>query len=251
MRPPRPRALLGFRAAAALDTDEPPDGTQLDPSSFIAHAPQKLFPHSHPRVVPQHAVLGVSLGGHCAWHCLLHEPAIKTGVVVGTADYVRLMHGRARNSHRPSFHVSNPPGSRFLGSADFPRCLVDFVRRYDLVGLLLGHVRERLQQTSFLAPHLAERSAYVERMQRHLGGKRILNLAGGADTLVPYAARRPFVDSLKAAFGRGGWFSHGGLTYPKGPARRGLIALPPRPKRVALAGDRGLIALRTRRGSSH
>ena len=46
-------------------------------------------------------------------------------------------------------------------------------------------------------------------MKRTLQGKRILNLAGGADKLVPYKQSEPFLRWLKQAIGPNGWFQNG------------------------------------------
>ena len=156
-------------------------------------------------------MLGVSLGGHCAWHCLLHEPKIQTGVVViGTADYARLMHSRARDQNRASYHGTTPKGSSFLGSADFPQKLIRFVESYDPVGFLLGNVKERIKEATFKPPTPLEMMTHVRpRMAKHLRGKHILNIAGGADTLVPYSASAPFLRWLKSA--NMGWFRGHGL----------------------------------------
>lgn len=48
-------------------------------------------------------------------------------------------------------------------------------------------------------------------MQRSLKGKRILNMAGGNDKLVPYKCSEPFLSWLKNAVGPGGFFADGGV----------------------------------------
>lgn len=42
------------------------------------------------KVIDQHLVLGVSMGGHCAWQLLFEDPRVVAGVVViGCPDYMR------------------------------------------------------------------------------------------------------------------------------------------------------------------
>ena len=156
-------------------------------------------------------VLGVSLGGHAAWHCIFHDPRITTAVVIiGCPDYIRLMTNRARLSKLKTWTESSPPGATFLGSADFPPGLVEAVETYDPAGLCLRTGSSpRSPYEDDLSP--AELHRLVPLLQRCLGGKRILNLAGGADKLVPYKHAEPFLKWLKRAIGPQGWFSDGGV----------------------------------------
>ena len=170
------------------------------------------FPVSD-RAITSHMVLGISLGGHAVWHCLLQEPRITSGVVIiGCPDYVRVMCDRARLSKLKSWTDSSPPGSQFLGSKDFPRGLVEAVEKYDPAGLLLGKVTARTEETYSREPSEEEKERLIPLMKSTLQGKRILNLAGGADKLVPYKAGEPFLQWLKRAISKDGWFRDGEIT---------------------------------------
>ena len=156
-------------------------------------------------------VLGISLGGHSAWHCIFHDPRITTAIVIiGCPDYIRLMSNRARLSKLKTWTESSPPGSKFLGSADFPDGLVQAVEMYDPAGLCLGtesHTKASFEQD----PSPDERDRLVPLLRRSLRGKRILNLAGGADKLVPYKHSEPFLKWLKRAVGPQGWSKDEGV----------------------------------------
>jgi len=156
-------------------------------------------------------VLGISLGGHSAWHCVFHDDRITTAIVIiGCPDYVRLMSNRARLSKLKTWTDTSPPGSKFLGSADFPDSLVQAVEMYDPTGLCLGtepHTKASYDQD----PSPDERGRLIPLLKRSLGGKRILNLAGGADKLVPYKHSEPFMKWLKRAVSPHGWFKDGGV----------------------------------------
>jgi predicted esterase len=69
--------------------------------------------------------------------------------------------------------------------------LIDAVARYDPAGLLL------LSKEDDSSPSLAATQRLKQLLQTHLGSKRILNLSGGADKLVPYAAGEPFLNAFK------------------------------------------------------
>ena len=169
------------------------------------------FPVSD-HTITSHMALGISLGGHAVWHCLLQEPRIISGVVViGCPDYVRVMSDRARLSKLETWTDSSPPGSKFLGSKDFPRGLVEAVEKFDPAGLLLGKVSARTEETYIQEPTDEELKRLIPLMKSTLQGKRILNLAGGADKLVPYKAAEPFLQWLKRAISKDGWFSDGGI----------------------------------------
>lgn len=157
--------------------------------SYIFHTP------ASPRIT-SHFALGISLGGHAAWHCLLSEPRITAGVVgIGCPDYTRLMTDRARLSKRETYTSTSPPGSAFLGSTDFPPALLDAVAQYDPAGLLTPGVFHPTGADTPLSPAALERFKTLAREK--LGGKYILNLSGAEDKLVPYAAGKPFLDVLK------------------------------------------------------
>lgn len=66
-------------------------GTAIDTSHLITYVSSYIFPHSNHSIV-NNFVLGVSLGGHAAWHCLMQDPRVTTAIVIiGCPDYIRLM----------------------------------------------------------------------------------------------------------------------------------------------------------------
>jgi len=122
------------------------------------------------------------------------------------------MSDRARLSKLDSWTRGEPQGVEFLGSEDFPGGLVEAVGRVDPAGLLLGEVMAR--RDDFCEQELAEkeRIRLVPLMKRSLQGKRILNLAGGSDKLVPYKCSEPFLKWLKNGTAPNGFFADGGVT---------------------------------------
>jgi pimeloyl-ACP methyl ester carboxylesterase len=190
------------------------NGTASDVSNFIVHIEAYID-----RKIDKHLVAGLSLGGHAAWHVLLHEPRVSDGVVfIGCADYIRLMSARAKHAELPSWTSGEPAGSMFLGSKDFPPSMVKAVSDLDPAALLMGCM---FPQDSFLAGRTAqdwthelseeEKKTLVPLMRKTLGGKRILNLSGGEDLFVPHEASVPFLSWLEAAIRPGGWFENGGV----------------------------------------
>jgi pimeloyl-ACP methyl ester carboxylesterase len=168
-------------------------GTAADTSHLINHIESYIFNTAKSPTITQHLALGISLGGHATWHCLLSDPRITAGVVgIGCPDYTRLMTDRARLSKRESYTQSKPPGAEFLGSSDFPQALQDAIAQYDPAGLLLPR---------YFNPTGADGDVDLERFKKlvreRLQGKRILNLSGGADKLVPHAAGEPFLKVFK------------------------------------------------------
>ncbi|MCJ1326387.1 hypothetical protein MMC10_003051 [Thelotrema lepadinum] len=156
-------------------------------------------------------VLGVSLGGHACWHCVLHDRRISTGVVViGCPDYLQLMKDRARLTKLRSWTETPSPGSAFVGSRDFPPDLVAAVEAYDPAGLFLGLIAQRSSESYTREPSDEEKKTLIPLMRQTLQGKRILNLSGKEDKLVPYAQSQPFLDWLKNATCDGplGWFGN-------------------------------------------
>ena len=183
----------------------------MDTSLLLNYLSSYIFPTSAHRIVTN-LVLGVSLGGHAAWQCLLHDSRITSAIVViGCPDYVRLMTDRARLSRLETWNDSKPPGADFIGSRDFPPGLVEAIEQYDPAGLLLGRVASRRDDISERSPTEEEKSLIMPIMKHSLQGKRILNLAGGADKLVPYKCSEPFMRWLKNATKPHGWFSDGGV----------------------------------------
>ena len=133
-------------------------------------------------------VLGISLGGHAAWHCILHEPRFKAAIIViGCPDYVRLMRHRAAKSKLPTWTGSSPPGETFIGSRDFPTSLLEVVGQSDPAAMLMSQVNAETDSNSGQQHHMT---------QQKLSGKRVLNLSGGVDKLVPYSCTEPFVNFL-------------------------------------------------------
>lgn len=167
-------------------------GTATDTSLLITHLPSYILSSSSSPPITQHFVLGVSLGGHAAWHCILQDPRITAAVVgIGCPDYTRVMTDRAAKSKLKTWTSSDPPGSTFLGSEDFPKALLEAIAKYDPAGFLVPG----LDPGTNLSPEQALQ--FKQRLQQHLNGKRILNLSGADDKLVPYAAGEPFLTLLK------------------------------------------------------
>ncbi|KAL9137498.1 MAG: hypothetical protein Q9175_001298 [Cornicularia normoerica] len=188
-------------------------GTATDTSHLMDYIASYIFPASE-HLIGSHLVLGVSLGAHAGWHCIIHDPRITTAVVIiGCPDYVRLMSDRARLSKLATWTNSKPPGSSFLGSTDFPKGLMEAVARYDPAGLLLGEVASRPDDVYDRDPTTSEQKRLLPLMKKSLQGKRILNMAGGADKLVPYDCGEPFLRWLKNATAPNGWFNEGGVVF--------------------------------------
>ncbi|KAH0835343.1 hypothetical protein AYO21_01562 [Fonsecaea monophora] len=191
-------------------------GTAVDTSLLLDYLPGYIFGGaSDPRRIVQNLVLGVSLGGHAAWHVLMHDPRVSAAVItIGCPDYTRVMTDRARLSRRKSYTSTDPPGRDFLGSTDFPPSLVEAVKKSDPAGLLWslpGLNWRRDQEKLHTEVTEEERAILLPVMTRCFGNKRLLNLSGGADKLVPYAHSKPFIDWLKAVSGKGGWFEGSGF----------------------------------------
>ncbi|PNS19163.1 hypothetical protein CAC42_1899 [Sphaceloma murrayae] len=186
-------------------------GTAADTSLLLSYLPAYLFPRNE-HTITQNLVLGVSLGGHAAWHCLLHEPRITAAVsVIGSPDYQRLMTDRAAKTKLHSFLASTPPGRDFLGSEDFPRALVEQVEKYDPAGLLLGELDAVTGNDWEHEPSDAEKIRLRPILRDRLAGKKILCLSGGKDKLVPYKCGEPFLRWLKSASADDGWWKEGRL----------------------------------------
>ena len=156
----------------------------------------------------------MSLGGHAAWHCVIHDPRISAAViVVGCPDYLALMSERARLSKLQSWTQSEPPGEHFLGSKDFPLSLIKAVEASDPAGFFLGTLQARNSLIHDETPSKEELKRLIPLMQNTLRGKRILNMAGSADKLVPYRCSEPFCRWLKRATARNGWFSNSSVVF--------------------------------------
>ncbi|RMZ67552.1 alpha beta hydrolase fold-containing [Pyrenophora seminiperda CCB06] len=171
-------------------------GTANDTSQLISHLESYIFTAREAPKITLHFALGVSLGGHATWHCLLGDPRITAGVVgIGCPDYTRLMTDRARLSKRKTYTDTTPPGTAFLGSPDFPHALQDAIARYDPAGLLLPGTFNPIGDDT--PPDQAKLDRMKQLLRERLQGKRILNLSGAADKLVPYAAGEPFLRVFK------------------------------------------------------
>ncbi|KAL4783946.1 hypothetical protein BJX76DRAFT_357509 [Aspergillus varians] len=192
-------------------------GTARDTSLLIDYLPAFVFPKSDRRI-SENLVLGVSLGGHAAWSCILHEPRITTGVVIiGCPDYANVMADRARLSKRPSWTNTTPPGAQFLGSEDFPFSLLETVRKWDPAGLFTSYLdlspeAEPIRSAPIPEPTETEKAALRPLLTRCIAGKKILNLSGGKDKLVPYSKGETFLSWFKQAVGPAGWFADGAVT---------------------------------------
>lgn len=69
-----------------------------------------------------------------------------------------------------------------------------------------------LRNATLPQPTEKEKDALRPLLAQCLAGKRILNISGGEDKLVPYHAGRPFLTWLKEAIAPGGWFGDGAVT---------------------------------------
>jgi pimeloyl-ACP methyl ester carboxylesterase len=174
-------------------------GTAADTSQLISHLESYIFTSASGPHITQHFVLGISLGGHAAWHCILNDPRITAAVVgIGCPDYTRLMTDRARLSRRNAYAESNPPGSAFLGSEDFPQALISAISKADPAGLLLPDSFDPAHPTTLSpAPSKEKLDRARSEIRQRLQGKRILNLSGKIDKLVPYSAGEPFLKVFK------------------------------------------------------
>lgn len=95
-------------------------------------------------------------------------------------------------------------GPSFLGSPDFPPALIAAINESDPAGVFLpAHLKAPAKPSS----SDIEKSAHETNIRAWtLQGKKILNLSGGADKLVPYSCSKVFLDFLKSASGpRGVW----------------------------------------------
>ncbi|KAI5257984.1 hypothetical protein E4T42_00776 [Aureobasidium subglaciale] len=177
------------------------DGTAQDTSMLIDFLSSYVFPDSS-RSITKHLVLGISLGGHSTWQCILHDPRITTAVVViGCPDYKFLMTDRAKKSKLSTWTSSE--GKAFLGSTDYPQGLCDATDRWDPKSFLVG---DKLQPTD------DQKKTLRPLIKEKLGGKHILCLSGGKDKLVPYTCSAPFLDWMKSGLDKkDGWFSDQGI----------------------------------------
>jgi len=177
------------------------NGTAQDTSMLIDYLSSYTFPDSS-RTITKHLVLGISLGGHSVWHCILHDPRITTGVVViGCPDYKFLMTDRARKSKLSTWTASE--GKDFLGSTDYPEGLCRATDKWDPKSFLVG---DKLNPTE------EQKKALRPLIKEKLGGKQIMCLSGGKDKLVPYTCSAPFLEWMKSGLDKkDGWFNEHGI----------------------------------------
>ncbi|KAK5049344.1 hypothetical protein LTR84_004273 [Exophiala bonariae] len=205
-------AWRGGNENHALDMYSSYAGTAQDTSLLLDYLPGYIFPDST-RTIDHNVVLGISLGGHAAWHVIAHDPRFSAAIpVIGCPDYARLMADRARLSKRK--HWLESQGRKFLGSPDFPPSLIQSLRRTDPAAFISSHLRDTPTEQAFLSTSSLtadDRAALAPVMARCFGNKRILVLSGGDDKLVSYAHSKPFLDWLKRSSAEGGWFNGGDL----------------------------------------
>lgn len=120
------------------------------------------------------------------------------------------MSDRARLSKIDSWTSSSPPGLHFLGSKDFPTGLVEAVQKYDPAALFMAQFQTRTDDNYNRVPSDREKEKLTSTLRRPLQGKRILNLAGGVDKLVPHRFAKPFLSWLIDAASPHGIFGNGG-----------------------------------------
>lgn len=144
--------------------------------------------------------------------CVLHDSRITAAIVViGCPDYFNLMLDRARLSNIRIRTHSSHSGEGILNSEDFPPGLVEAVEKYDPAALLVGPLWTRNDTDYYEKPSTLELETLMPKMKSLLQGKRILNLSGEADKVVPYRCTHPFMCWLREATSPDGWFSDGGL----------------------------------------
>ncbi|KAF1937690.1 hypothetical protein EJ02DRAFT_48962 [Clathrospora elynae] len=171
-------------------------GTAMDTSHLINHLESYIFTSQSGPKITHHFALGISLGAHATWHCLLSDPRITAGVVgIGCLDYTRLMTDRARLSKRKTYTDTAPPGAAFLGSPDFPQALQNAIAQFDPAGLLLPGIFNPIGPDP--QPEKENLDRFKILLRERLHGKQILNLSGKEDKLVPYAADEPFLNVFK------------------------------------------------------
>ena len=178
------------------------DGTACDVSQLLTYLPSYLFPNSEHAIINNY-VCGVSLGGHAAWHCLMLDQRITAAIVIiGCPDAISLFSDRARLTKLET------AGARFVGSKDFPETLLEAVRSYDPTGQLIG-IDSRRRERFIREPISDERATITPIMYKSFFGKKVLNMAGKEDRLVPYIYSEPFLSWLKKAVAPTGFFNDG------------------------------------------
>ncbi|ETN45461.1 uncharacterized protein HMPREF1541_09293 [Cyphellophora europaea CBS 101466] len=187
-------------------------GTAEDTSLLLNYLAAYAFPEGKVRIA-RNMVMGISLGGHAAWHLVMRDERFSAAIVViGCPDYTRLMVDRARLSKRACWLEGQ--GKGFLGSKDWPQGLVEAIDRVDPASYfskVLGRGAAPGEEDWARTMSEEEVRRVRPEMERCFGGKRLLILSGGADKLVNYKFSEPFLTWLKSATAKGGWFDDGGL----------------------------------------
>ena len=106
---------------------------------------------------------------------------------------------------------SSPPGREFLGSADFPPPLMEAVDEYDPAMMFCRFVKDGDYVTYNRGLTQDDEVELLPLMKKTLYGRRILNMAGADDKLVPYKCSEPFLQFLKRATGPEGFFAEGNV----------------------------------------
>lgn len=172
----------------------------MDTSLLRDHLASYVFPTSQHQIVDD-MVLGISLGAHAAWQCLLKDVRLSTLIsIIGCPDFTRLMKDRAAKSHLKSWEDTSPPGSGFLGSVDFPQDLVEAVMTADPAASILRSATLD-EDGGFLQQPSAAETCRINSAMKRLTSKSVLNMSGGADKLVPYTCSQPFLKFLEKAKG--------------------------------------------------
>jgi pimeloyl-ACP methyl ester carboxylesterase len=183
-------------------------GTAADTSILLDYLAAYIFPGRDDVEITQNLVFGVSLGGHAAWHVLLQDPRITTGIIgIGCCDYIRLMMDRARLSKIADWDQNDP--NSFLSSKSFTRTLKAAVEKYDPAGLIMGQLAGATINDRLREPSDDEKDNISKVLNRTLRQKNILLLSGGADKLVPYRCSEPFLNFLRRATST--YYHHGGV----------------------------------------
>lgn len=152
----------------AMDLISSYTGTALDAKNVVEWLPS-YFPRHLTDVktgeskVGKVIVSGVSLGAHATWISLLEEGFCDAGcVIVGCADYKKLMEFRAKNMNVESY--LKDPENFWGGSQEVPKSLVEKIKKIDPA-----------------ARWAVEKDVIV----KELKGKKILALEGAVDLDVP------------------------------------------------------------------
>ena len=95
---------------------------------------------------------------------------------------------------------------------DFPAGLLEAVEKYDPTRFLLGELSSGNNGFYDRQPSENEKKRLLPLMKSSFQGKRILNLAGGADKLVPYRCGEQILRWLKKSTAKEGWFGDGNVT---------------------------------------